>query len=93
MKLELDKLVNAGVLAPVDHPTDWVNQMAIATKKDGSLRICIDPRSLNLALKREHYPLPSLKTSFQNSLRLKSLAKLTSVMVIGIAPWKRSPVF
>ena len=60
MKLELDRLVDVGVLAPVDEPTDWVNQIAIATKKDGSLRICIDPRSLNLALKREHYQSPVL---------------------------------
>ena len=51
VKQELDRLVKAGVLAPVDEPTDWVNQMAIATKKDGSLRICIDPRHLNLSLK------------------------------------------
>ena len=56
VKQELDRLVKAGVLAPVDEPTDWVNQMAIATKKrDGSLRICIHPRHLNLSLKREHY--------------------------------------
>ena len=44
----------------MDDPTDWVNQMAIATKNNGSLRICTDPRSLNLALKREHYQLPVL---------------------------------
>ena len=54
VKQVLDRLVKAGVLAPVDEPTDWVNQMANATKKDGSLRICIDPCHLNLSLKREH---------------------------------------
>ena len=58
---EIDRLVDIGVLAQVDERTDWVNKMAVATKKDGSLRICIDPRSLNLALKREHYQLPVLK--------------------------------
>ena len=40
VKLELDRLVTAGVLTPVDEPTDWVNQTAIATTKNGSLRIC-----------------------------------------------------
>ena len=35
---ELDRLVHKGVLAPVDEPTEWVNKMAVATKKDGSLR-------------------------------------------------------
>ena len=34
-------------------PTDWVSSMAIATKKSGELRICIDPRI-------EHYHLPTL---------------------------------
>ena len=54
VKDELDRLVDTGVLAQVDEPTDWVDQMAVATKWDGSLRICIDPRFLNVALKREH---------------------------------------
>ena len=47
-KQELDRLVHNGVLAPVDEPTEWVNQMAVGTKKDGRLWICTDPRSLNL---------------------------------------------
>ena len=50
-----DRLVDTGVLAQVDEPTDWVNKMEVATRKDGSLRICIDPRSLILASKRGHY--------------------------------------
>ena len=28
-------------------------------KADGSLRICIDPQTLNEALQREHYKLPT----------------------------------
>ena len=35
VKQELDRLVNVGVLTLVDELTDWVNQMVIATKKDG----------------------------------------------------------
>ena len=29
-------------------------------KKNGNLRICIDPRPLNTALEREHFQLPTL---------------------------------
>ena len=76
VKLELDRLVDIGVLAPVDEPTDWVNQMAIATKKDGSLRICIDPRSLNLALKREHYQLPVLDDILPHLAKAKVFSKV-----------------
>ena len=76
MKLELDRLVTAGVLTPVDDPTDWVNQMAIATKKNGSLRICTDPRSLNLALKREHYQLPVLDDILPDLAKAKIFSKV-----------------
>lgn len=60
-KQKLHRLVYKGVPVPVDEPTDWLNQMIVATKKDGRLRICIDPRSLNLALKRKHCQFPVLE--------------------------------
>ena len=47
------------LLNPVDKPTEWVSQMAIVEKANGSLRICIDPKPLNVALKREHFKLPT----------------------------------
>lgn len=49
-----------GVLAQVEEPTPWVSNLAVATKKSGALRICIDPKHLNAALKREAYQLPIL---------------------------------
>ena len=60
LKEELDKYVKLGVLAQVEEPTPWVSSLAIATKKSGALRICIDPKHLNAALKRETYRLPIL---------------------------------
>ena len=47
-------------MCKVDHPTDWVNQMSVTKKKSGDIRICIDPRPLNIALKHEHFMLPVL---------------------------------
>ena len=76
VKLELDRLDTAGVLTPVDEPTDWVNQMAIATKKNGSQRICIDPRSLNLTLEREHYQLPVLDDILPDLAKAKIFSKV-----------------
>jgi len=34
--------------------------MVVVEKKDSSLRICLDPKDLNLAIKRSHYPTPTL---------------------------------
>ena len=47
------------MIRKVDEPTDWVNSRAIVEKPDGSLRICLDSRLLNKAIKREHFQLPT----------------------------------
>ena len=56
----LKSMVDNDVIEPVDKPTEWVNNIVITKKKDGSLRVCLDPRPLNKALKRERYQLPVL---------------------------------
>lgn len=61
VKSELDKLERKDIIAPVKEPTDWCSRMVVATKKSGEPRICIDPRPLNEALRREHYPLPVME--------------------------------
>ena len=37
-------------------PTDWVNSI-VAVIKPNKLRICIDQRDLNEAIRREHFPM------------------------------------
>ena len=49
-----------GILDWVNEPTDWVNSMVVREKPDGSLRICLDPKDLNKAIRREHYPVPTV---------------------------------
>ena len=59
LKAELDKMERDEVITPVDEPTDWVSSLVVVMKKNGQLRVCLDPRDLNRAIKREHYQLPS----------------------------------
>ena len=62
VKVALDEMCYQGVIVPADHPTDWVNVMvAVERKNTDKLRICIDPRPLNKAIKREHYYLPTIE--------------------------------
>ena len=61
LKSELNKEESLGVIVKVNKPTDWVNSITIVEKKNGSLRICLDPRDLNKALKREHYSSPTVE--------------------------------
>ena len=47
------------MIVRVKEPTDWVSSLVAVEKKNGKLRICIDPKDLNRNLKRAHYPLPT----------------------------------
>ena len=56
-KEELRKLIEQKIISPVDQPTPWVNSVVVTTKKSSALRICVDPRPLNKAFKRDTYPM------------------------------------
>ena len=58
LKQELERLVMTGILQPVDVPTNWISSMVVVKKSNGKIRLCIDRKPLNAALKRNHYPLP-----------------------------------
>lgn len=50
-----------GIITKVTEPTDWVNALVVVEKpRTGALRICLDLRDLNKAIRRPHYPLPTL---------------------------------
>ena len=42
-------------------PNEWCSHISIQMKKDGSLRVYIDPRPHNKVLQRELYPLPTME--------------------------------
>ncbi len=60
VRAELQRMEALGVIAKVDHPTDWVNSMVIVPKPSGDIRVCLDPFDLNKAVRREHYRMPTL---------------------------------
>ena len=49
------------VIAKTTEPTEWVNSLVIARKKNGKIRVCMDPSSLNKAIYREHYPMRTIE--------------------------------
>ena len=61
LKAQLDKMERQEVIRKVDEQTDWVSSLAYTTKRDRSLRICLDPQKLNNALRRCPHKIPTLE--------------------------------
>ena len=60
LEKELKQMVDLeDIIEPIEKPTDWVNGLVIVEKPNGKLRICLDPRPLNNAIKYEHLHLPT----------------------------------
>lgn len=53
---EVNKLLDLGIIRPSTSP--WSSRIVPITKKDGSIRMCIDYRSLNKKTIKDTYPLP-----------------------------------
>ena len=54
-KTELNRLVKEGIITEVHEHTEWINSIVPVMKKDGSLRLCLDPKDLNKAIKRNQW--------------------------------------
>ena len=66
---KLEQLVNEGVITPVTDATDWVSSMVVVQKPNGQIRLCQDPKYLNVAIRREYYPMATIE---EVSTRLKN---------------------
>ncbi|CAC5390534.1 unnamed protein product [Mytilus coruscus] len=76
LKGTLKEMEDKEVIRKVDEPTDWVNSLVVVEKpKTGKLRICLDPRNLNKAIKREHFALPTIEDITTRLTGAKYLSK------------------
>ena len=49
------------VIEKINEPTDWVNSLVTVVKANNTLRICLDPKDLNKAIKRHHHPMTTVE--------------------------------
>ena len=90
VKRKIEEMTSDGIIEKVNQPTDWVSSMLVVSKPsieaDGEtkIRICLDPRDLNVAIKREHFPMSTIK---EIATRLNG-SKLFSVFDASKGLWQ-----
>ena len=61
LKQTLEELQNSGIIAPVLRPMPWMSSMQAIPRKNGKIRICLDPKDLSWALLRENYLVQTIE--------------------------------
>ena len=60
-KTELEKLESMDVITKITDPTDLVSSLVFSRKSNGQLRVCLDPKDLNKAVKRTYHKVPTME--------------------------------
>ena len=76
LKAALVDMEEQGVIRRVTEPTDWVSSIAVSRKANGQLRICLDPKDLNSAIKRCHHTTPTTQEITHKLTGAKVFSKL-----------------
>jgi hypothetical protein len=58
IKQEMEKNLRTGIIRESKSP--WCSRIVLVKKPDGTLRLCIDYRSLNTITTKDRYPLPRI---------------------------------
>lgn len=66
---QLNKWLKHGVIEPAESP--WNFALVAAPKKGGKIRWCVDFRRLNLATRKDAFPLPSIEDNLARLARSK----------------------
>jgi hypothetical protein len=74
LKLQITDLQQKGYIHPISSP--WGAPVLFVSKKDGSMRMCIDYRSLNEVTIKNKYPLPRIDDLFDQLQGAKYFSKI-----------------
>jgi len=73
---ELERLLSLDIIEPVARPTSWLNPFVPASKADGNIRLSLDMRQANQAIKREWHMIPTMEDIIQDLHGAKVFSKI-----------------
>ena len=67
LKLELEALIEQGIIEKIEYPTPWLHPIVVVAKKGTSdIRLCVDYTNLNKAIRRPVNPEPTPWETIRN---------------------------
>ena len=87
---EIQNMLKRGINEPSSSP--WSSNVVLVTKKDGSVRFCVDYRVLNSLTKKDAYPLPRVDDcldSLAGSKWYSTMDLNSRFWQVGISPESR----
>lgn len=75
VKEKLAELEKKGIISKETDPTDWISSLVVVAKP-GKIRLCLDPKDLNQAIKRPKYQMPTLEEVLPNLSNAKVFSTL-----------------
>ncbi|KAK3092068.1 hypothetical protein FSP39_024885 [Pinctada imbricata] len=76
LEQKLDELENLDIIEKATGPTTWVSPVVVVPKGQDDIRICVDMRRANSAVKRERYPIPTMAEVLQDMNHGKVFSKI-----------------
>ena len=73
---KIKELIDLDIIEPVEGPTPWVNLVVVVPKSGGDIRLCIDMRRANEAIRRARHPIPTVDEITQSISGSKIFSKL-----------------
>lgn len=73
---KLDKLCRSGIIEQVHGFTPWLSPIVPVLKSDDDIRLCVDMRMANKAIRKEEFPLPNIDTMLATMGKAKIFSKI-----------------
>lgn len=69
----MEKLLHAGFVYPVPL-TEWVSNLVLIDKKQGTIRVCVDYRDLNATCPKDNYLTPFIDQIIDDNVSCESFS-------------------
>ena len=78
IKEEVKRLLDAGIIEKVvNEPSEWLSETVVVAKKDSAkVRLCVDMKAANRAIKRVNYQMPTIENIIQKTQGMKFFNKV-----------------